>query len=364
MTAATLERRPALPVVRAASHPRRPGSRTVSSAGCCPAPRSWPTSWSRWMRYELDYAIGDAVSRSSSARAVFFSRAPSMTAIGLVWMPLTTLAELPFTLLLEPFGLAEMRRPTHDLVLWRTRRTPAVGHLRADGTAAGLRRPARRPLRVQPGHRVPCRQRDERGGVLRVAHLDGPRLPRLVPEPANRGVDRGSDQPGHGHGGALRVASAGAGHGRPRRHETADLDTPSVDRRGHRASGRLRVLPVARCEPADHGFGAVLAARAQRDGQPPARRLMVASGPQPGQRRALRPAALHVGRPGDAPPVAEPRPRPRPQQAPCVRLGRCGGNFSPVHRLLAAPQRDVGKPALLRSAHPGAGVERGMVGQP
>ena len=64
-----------------------------------------------WIRYGLDYAIGDALSRSATARAVLFSAAPRATAVGMVWMPFPALLQLPFVVLLEPFNLAELAGP-------------------------------------------------------------------------------------------------------------------------------------------------------------------------------------------------------------------------------------------------------------
>jgi hypothetical protein len=52
-----------------------------------------------------DFMIGDAAYRVSNARVVLFSRDPHLAAIGMTWMPLSTLATLPFTLILQPFGL-------------------------------------------------------------------------------------------------------------------------------------------------------------------------------------------------------------------------------------------------------------------
>ncbi len=64
-----------------------------------------------WIRYGLDYAIGDALSRSATARATLFSAAPRVVAVGMVWLPLPALLQLPFVVLLEPFGSVEMAGP-------------------------------------------------------------------------------------------------------------------------------------------------------------------------------------------------------------------------------------------------------------
>ncbi len=64
-----------------------------------------------WIRYSLDYAIGDALSRSATARATLFGASPRATAIGMVWLPLPALLQLPFVTVFEPFGLAELAGP-------------------------------------------------------------------------------------------------------------------------------------------------------------------------------------------------------------------------------------------------------------
>lgn len=52
-----------------------------------------------------NYMIGDAAYRVANARVILFSRDPHLAAIGMTWMPLSTLATLPFVVVLEPFGL-------------------------------------------------------------------------------------------------------------------------------------------------------------------------------------------------------------------------------------------------------------------
>jgi hypothetical protein len=58
-----------------------------------------------WTIARGNFMIGDAAYRVSNARVMLFSRDPHAGAIGMVWMPMSTLATLPFTALLEPFGL-------------------------------------------------------------------------------------------------------------------------------------------------------------------------------------------------------------------------------------------------------------------
>lgn len=54
------------------------------------------------------YLQGDALSRVAAARSVFFSRDPHLAAIGFIFTPLTTLAQLPLTLL-SPWASALTR---------------------------------------------------------------------------------------------------------------------------------------------------------------------------------------------------------------------------------------------------------------
>jgi hypothetical protein len=64
-----------------------------------------------WMRAGLGYAIGDALARSANARAMVESRYPGIAPVGFVWMPLPTLIQVPFVLVLSPFGLASYAGP-------------------------------------------------------------------------------------------------------------------------------------------------------------------------------------------------------------------------------------------------------------
>ena len=64
-----------------------------------------------WMRYQLHYAIGDALSRSADARAVVESRDPHLTAVGFVWLPLPVLVQLPFSLVLSKLNWADFAGP-------------------------------------------------------------------------------------------------------------------------------------------------------------------------------------------------------------------------------------------------------------
>ena len=59
----------------------------------------------------LHLEIGDSLARMSDARAMLFSRDPHLAAIGLYWMPLPTVGQLPFMLLLSPLHHAQLSGP-------------------------------------------------------------------------------------------------------------------------------------------------------------------------------------------------------------------------------------------------------------
>ncbi len=64
-----------------------------------------------WMRAGLGYAIGDALARSANARAMVQSRYPGIAPVGFVWMPLPTLIQVPFVIVLAPLGLVSYAGP-------------------------------------------------------------------------------------------------------------------------------------------------------------------------------------------------------------------------------------------------------------
>lgn len=64
-----------------------------------------------WMTECLHLEIGDSMSRMADARAMLFSRDPHLAAIGLYWMPLPTVGQLPFMLILSPLRHAELSGP-------------------------------------------------------------------------------------------------------------------------------------------------------------------------------------------------------------------------------------------------------------
>jgi hypothetical protein len=61
--------------------------------------------------FDGGYAIGDALARSAQARNVVDSRDPHLAAVGFVWMPLPTLAQLPFSAVLSIWDVAAASGP-------------------------------------------------------------------------------------------------------------------------------------------------------------------------------------------------------------------------------------------------------------
>ena len=57
-----------------------------------------------WMLYGADYAIGDAIARASSARAMVHSRDQHLMAVGFYWMPLPVFAQAPFMAVFSRLG--------------------------------------------------------------------------------------------------------------------------------------------------------------------------------------------------------------------------------------------------------------------
>jgi Dolichyl-phosphate-mannose-protein mannosyltransferase len=64
-----------------------------------------------WMRYTMHYTIGDSLARTADAEYVLFSRDPHLGALGSVWLPLPAFIQIPFVLLLKPFGQVELAGP-------------------------------------------------------------------------------------------------------------------------------------------------------------------------------------------------------------------------------------------------------------
>jgi hypothetical protein len=64
-----------------------------------------------WMTDTLHLELGDSLARMGDARAMLFSRDPHLAALGLYWMPLPTVGQLPFMLFLSPLHHAELSGP-------------------------------------------------------------------------------------------------------------------------------------------------------------------------------------------------------------------------------------------------------------
>lgn len=64
-----------------------------------------------WLKYHYHFTIGDSLARTNDAKAMLFSRDPHAAAIGVYWMPLPTLAQLPFVAILEPLRHVEYAGP-------------------------------------------------------------------------------------------------------------------------------------------------------------------------------------------------------------------------------------------------------------
>ncbi len=56
-----------------------------------------------WLIYVAQILMGDALARVTQAHAIILSRDPHLAAIGFIWPPLPSVAEIPFVLLLSPF---------------------------------------------------------------------------------------------------------------------------------------------------------------------------------------------------------------------------------------------------------------------
>ncbi len=75
--------------------------------------------------YGIGYEIGDAIARTSAAHHVVLSRDPHLASVGFYWMPLPTLSQIPFVLLLEPFGQVRFAGPLTS-ALWAALSIPVV----------------------------------------------------------------------------------------------------------------------------------------------------------------------------------------------------------------------------------------------
>ena len=59
-----------------------------------------------WIAYGKQFAVGDALSRSSAARSITHSRDPHLMAVGLYWPPLRTWLSVPTTAVFSRIGLS------------------------------------------------------------------------------------------------------------------------------------------------------------------------------------------------------------------------------------------------------------------
>jgi hypothetical protein len=64
-----------------------------------------------WLIFGRHYAIGDAFSRSLSAKLMVLSRDPHLGSMGFYWMPVPTVSRIPFSLITHPFGVDELAGP-------------------------------------------------------------------------------------------------------------------------------------------------------------------------------------------------------------------------------------------------------------
>ena len=64
-----------------------------------------------WLKYHYHFTIGDSLARTNDAKAMIFSRDPHAAAIGVYWMPLPTVVQLPFVAILEPLRHVEFAGP-------------------------------------------------------------------------------------------------------------------------------------------------------------------------------------------------------------------------------------------------------------
>jgi hypothetical protein len=59
-----------------------------------------------WLMARGNFAIGDALVRNANSRVILFSRDPHLAALGMAWMPLPVLSQLPFQAIFHPLGVA------------------------------------------------------------------------------------------------------------------------------------------------------------------------------------------------------------------------------------------------------------------
>ena len=64
-----------------------------------------------WLKYDFHFTIGDALARTADAKNMLFSRDPHAAALGIYWMPLPSLVQIPFVAILEPLHHVEFAGP-------------------------------------------------------------------------------------------------------------------------------------------------------------------------------------------------------------------------------------------------------------
>lgn len=104
---ATLSHTPALPTTRAerpARHPWWWNRRLIGALLAFLAYVALAVVLARW----LEYHEPDAFSRTASAYRVIFGREQRLAALGAVWTPLPALVQMPFLVVLSPFGLQDL----------------------------------------------------------------------------------------------------------------------------------------------------------------------------------------------------------------------------------------------------------------
>ncbi len=125
---------------------------TAQLVGAAPAPPRrpwWPwllavasfalnVAVARHVVYGIGFEIGDAIARTSAAHHVVLSRDPHLAGVGFYWMPLPTLSQIPFVLLLEPFGHVRFAGPITS-ALWAALSVPVLAAIgRRNGTPPRL----------------------------------------------------------------------------------------------------------------------------------------------------------------------------------------------------------------------------------
>ena len=64
-----------------------------------------------WLRYHYHFALYDSLARTNDAKEMIFSRDPHAAALGVYWMPLPTVVQLPLLAILEPLRHPDFAGP-------------------------------------------------------------------------------------------------------------------------------------------------------------------------------------------------------------------------------------------------------------